>query len=292
MRAKTEPVVHLEDLESAWARLTKEFPFKDYVREARKSGYFEMVRRVARWSGKDAKVLDFGAGPCDKTALFSLVGMEVTAFDTLEDAWHKLKDNRKKILSFAERVGIDYYLPREGKGFPFPDGQYDVLMLHNVVEHLHSSPRSLLNELLCYVRPGGIIAITVPNAANLRKRVYLLLGKTNYNKFDYFYWYPGDWQGHVREYVKGDLFLLNRFLGLELLDLDTYHLQLDVLPPVAREAFVALTRLFPGFRDSWMLVSRKPPDWKPRFKPGPEEFKKAFGGQYYDYTDEDFDWKG
>jgi len=284
-------IVHLKDLERAWDRLNEEFPFSGYIRSARKPGYFNMVNKVVQWSGRAAKILDFGAGPCDKTALFSLIGMKVTAFDTLRDAWCELDDNRDRILSFAKKVKIDYYCPTEGKTFTFPDEQYDVLMLHNVIEHFHNSPRALLNRILRYLRPGGILVITVPNAANLRKRVHLLLGKTNYNIFEYFYWYPGEWQGHVREYVKNDLLLLNKFLGLDLLELSSYHLHLDVLPPSARKWFVGFSFFFPDIRDSWMLVARKPDGWKERFEPSKEEFTKAFGAQYYDYSNAEFDWE-
>jgi hypothetical protein len=118
----------------------------------------------------------------------------------------------------------------------------------------------------------------------------LLIGKTNYNKFEYFYWYPGLWRGHIREYVRNDLILLNKFLGLEMLELSTYHLQLDALPSFARKWFVAFSHFLPGFRDSWMLISRKPLNWKYRFKPSHEEFEKAFGTQYYNYSNADFDW--
>lgn len=291
MRGTGKTVVPLKDLERAWLVVNEGFPFKGYINAARKSGYLEMVRRVTRWSSRDSKVLDFGAGPCDKTALFSLVGMEVTAVDTLQDAWHKLDGNKEKIISFAKSVGIDYYLADKDEGFTFPDKKYDVLMLHNVIEHLHSSPRVLLNKLLCYVRPGGIFVITVPNAANLRKRIHLLLGRTNYNRFEYFYWYPGLWHGHVREYVQKDLLLLSEYLRLELLELSTYHLQLDRLPVAARQLFVGFSVLAPGTRDSWMLIARKPLDWKPRFKPSPEEFEGAFGSQYYDYTSTEFEWE-
>jgi SAM-dependent methyltransferase len=291
MSENSKTSVPIQDLENAWARIKEYFPFKDYIRESRKSGYFQMVRKVVKWSNRDAKVLDFGAGPCDKTGLFSLIGMEVTAFDTLEDKWHKLNNNREKIIQFANRIGIDYYLADGGGGFTFPDKQYDIIMLHNVIEHLHSSPRSILNKLLPYLKPRGILSITVPNAANLRKRIHLLLGKTNYNRFEYFYWYPGLWQGHIREYVKNDLLLLNKFLGLKLIELTSYHLQLDALPQRARELFVGFTYFFPGCRDSWMLIARKPPDWQPRFKPNPKQFENAFGNQYYDYSNADFDWE-
>ena len=278
-------------LEKAWETINREFPFSGYVNPGRKSGYEDMVKKVAKWTGTNVSVLDFGAGPCDKTAMFSSVGMDVTAFDTLQDAWHTLDDNRQKILDFAEKMGIKYSLPTDADPLPFLANQYDVLMSHDVVEHLHSSPRVLLNKLLQCVKPGGILAITVPNAANLRKRLHLLMGKTNYNQFEYFYWYPGMWNGHVREYVRRDLFLLNQYLGLELLELSGYSLQLDRLPGYARKPFNVITSLCPDVRDSWMLIARKPEDWTPLFKPDEEQFKAAFGRQYFDYANAEFDWE-
>ena len=269
------------DLEVAWERVNKEFPFRGYIRAPRKVGYLEMVRTAIKWLGRNGKILDFGAGPCDKTAMFSYVGFDITAFDDFQDYWHKLEGNKEKILPFARSTGIDYYLPDEDGGFTFPNKQYDALMMHGVVEHLHDSPRELLNRLLTYVRPNGYFFMSVPNAAHLRKRLFVLLGRTNYAAFEYFYWTPGPWRGHVREYVKKDIVLLARFLGLEVLELRTYHLHLEALPAIARPIFVALCRLFPGFRESWILVARKPSDWKPRLAPTPEEFARAFGRQYY-----------
>lgn len=283
--------IERQDLELAWQWINREFPFDGYIREGRKSGYFDMVTRIAKWSGREVSVLDFGAGPCDKTAMFSKAGMKVTAFDTLQDAWHKLEGNRDKILQFAADAGIEYCLPTEDIPFPFLLEQYDVLMSHDVLEHLHSSPRVLLNKILPCLKPGGLVAITVPNAANLRKRIHLLFGKTNYNRFEYFYWYPGMWHGHIREYVRNDLKLLNDFLGLELLELGTYNLQLDVLPRSTRKAYTVFASLFPGIRDSWMLVSRKPENWEPLFQPNLSQFQEALGSQYFDYSGAQFDWE-
>ena len=159
------------------------------------------------------------------------------------------------------------------------------------MEHFHSSPRVLLNKLLAYLKPNGILAITVPNAGNLRKRIHLMLGKTNYTRFPYFYWYPGKWAGHIREYVRGDLMQLNDLLGLELLELSSYHLQLDVLGPVGRQAFTLLSSMWPGVRDSWMLIARKPEGWRPAVAPSDEQFRAAFGSQYYSYSSETMDWE-
>ncbi len=279
-------------LEESWQIVLDKFPFENYINTARKSGYFDMVKKVAKWSGTNVDVLDFGAGPCDKTALFALAGMNVTAFDTLEDTWHKAENNREKILQFAKDIGINYVMPTADNPLPFMDKKFDVIMSHDVLEHFHSSPRVILNKLITCLKPGGILAITVPNAANLRKRLHLLMGKTNYNRYDYFYWYPGFWNGHVREYVKDDLVQMNNFIGMELIELSSYHLQLDVLPGILRAPYKFMTNFMPGVRDSWMLVTKKPDDWVEHLTPTQEQIDKALGWHYFDQSKYDYDWSG
>jgi 2-polyprenyl-3-methyl-5-hydroxy-6-metoxy-1,4-benzoquinol methylase len=278
-------------LTEGWADLNERFPFKNYINPARKSGYFDMVKKVAKWSGTDVDVLDFGAGPCDKTALFAKSGMRVTAFDTLNDSWVKKDNNRQKILDFAAALGIDYLLPTMENDSPWNSKKYDVIMSHDVLEHFHSSPRILLNRLLECLKPGGLLITTVPNAANLRKRLHLLVGKTNYNRYDYFYWYPGSWNGHVREYVSKDLELLNQYLKLEKVELSSYHLQLDALPAVLRRPYIVASHLVPGVRDSWMLVSRKPENWTSQIEPSKQQIKDALGWHYFDMSQYEYDWE-
>ena len=278
-------------LEAGWRDINESFPFENYINPARKSGYFDMVKKVAKWSGTDVHVLDFGAGPCDKTALFAKAGMRVTAFDTLNDSWVRKDNNRQKILDFASSLGIDYLLPNSDDEMPWRKKTYDVIMSHDVLEHFHSSPRIILNKLLENLRPGGLLVTTVPNAANLRKRLHLLVGKTNYNRYDYFYWYPGAWNGHVREYVANDLVLLNKYLKLEQVELSSYHLQLDALPKFLRTPFKVGSCLMPGVRDSWMLVSKKPENWLSQVKPSDQQIKEALGWHYFDMSKYEYDWE-
>ena len=49
--------------------------------------------------------------------------------------------------------------------------KFDVIMAHDVFEHFHSSPRIVLNHLLSNLKTEGYLIISVPNAANLRKRI-------------------------------------------------------------------------------------------------------------------------
>jgi 2-polyprenyl-3-methyl-5-hydroxy-6-metoxy-1,4-benzoquinol methylase len=69
--------------------------------------------------------------------------------------------------------------------------EFDMVMLNGVLEHLHDSPRDLLNDLLERVRERGYLYITVANHVNLRKRI-VLRGKTSHPQYEQYYWYP--WQ--------------------------------------------------------------------------------------------------
>jgi hypothetical protein len=102
----------------------------------------------------------------------------------------------------------------------------------------------------------------------------VLLGKTNMRPFDIYYWYPGPWRDHVREYVKDDLLKLADYANLDILELRSCHLMLRRLPKVAVQFFKALTLIFPGFRDTWLLVEKKKPGWHPRRSIPREEINK------------------
>lgn len=248
--------------EKAIQLIRKEFPFAEHMNPGQ-GVYRNIVKTVLRYLKPGDKILDFGAGPCDKTAVMSLLGFKCVAFDDLQDDWHKIEGNRKKIFAFAKKFNI-CYKTMEGNEFTFKKGEFDMIVVNDVLEHLHDSPRDLINDLLQFVRPEGYLFVTVPNAVNLRKRIAVFFGKTNLPSFENYYWYPGKWRGHVREYVKDDLERLSEYLNLEVLELRSCHHMISKLPSFARPIFILLTSIFPGWRDSWLLVAKKKLEWKSR----------------------------
>lgn len=252
------------------------FPFPGYVRPERGS-YRNIARTVRRHLAPGASVLDFGAGPADATAVLQAMGYRCSAFDDLSDLWHTVDGNRERILSFARGLGIDYRLST-GSGFPFESGSFDMVMCHDVLEHLHDSPRDLMNGLVDLVRPGGLFFATVPNAVNLRKRICVLLGRTNLPRYDQYYWHPGPWRGHVREYTRDDFARMAGYLGLEVVELDGCSHMLTQLPRGLRGAWQAATSLCRGFRDTWMLVARRPANWSARRDLPPADLRPILQG--------------
>jgi len=243
-----------------WIR--KHFPFPGYV------GVMRPHRLLAETTFAHlpaGRILDFGAGACDKTAVLALSGYEVHACDDLSDAWHLEQDNRAKILAFAQQAGIKFTLLQSGLALPYHPGQFDMAVSIDVLEHLHDSPRDLLCNLLEWLKPGGLLLLAVPNAANLRKRLALLVGSTNYPPYAQYFWYPGAWRGHVREYVIEDLRALSRFLQVDTVLLRDVHMLMDRALPnrLARSAYLAFASLVPvrGLRDGLLLLARKPEGW-------------------------------
>jgi hypothetical protein len=132
--------------------------------------------------------------------------------------------------------------------------------------------------------PNGLLFVTVPNAANIRKRLALLSGRTNYQRFDMFYWYPGHWRGHVREYVKDDLVRLSEYLDVDVLELRGCDQMMEKLRGVVRAVYLGVTCMMNSWKDSWLLVARKRNDWRPR-RTAPPGMVLSSGRRTYLYGD-------
>ncbi len=100
------------------------------------------------------------------------------------DPWAADQDNREKALAFARRRNIRFVVSDQVATLPFAQLEFDALIMNDVLEHLHDSPKGLLTELVKLVKPGGLVFLTVPNAVNLLKRARVLMGKTNMPSFE------------------------------------------------------------------------------------------------------------
>jgi len=68
------------------------------------------------------------------------------------------------------------------KLLPFPDGFFDVIVLADVLEHL-AQPSCVLARFRRYLKDGGMVLVSIPNVANWRIRLGLLLGKFDYSEY-------------------------------------------------------------------------------------------------------------
>lgn len=261
--------------------IRQKFPFDGYM-DLNIDTYLEIAKVVLRYLEAESKILDFGSGPCDVTAVIQKLGFNCSACDDLQDNWHKINNNRDKILSFAKEIGINFNVITDNF-INFEKNSFDMLMMNAVLEHLHDSPRELLNNLLEFVCPNGVIFITIPNAVWIRNRVKVFFGKTNYPRFDLYYWYPEKWRGHVREYTKDDLKKICEYLNLDIIELRGFRAQTVKFPKFLRPFYKFATCFIDGWRDSWLLVAKKRVDWVPKTSLQEDEYRKVMRRSAYKY---------
>ncbi|MDT5009583.1 MAG: hypothetical protein QOH57_1200 [Mycobacterium sp.] len=252
------------ELQEAWNLVLERFPFPEYIKTPR--NHVDVPRTIARYLPPGSRVLDFGAGPADKTGVAAAAGFKCTAMDDLQDSWHKKPQTRQAILDYAANMGIDYITLNGQETLPPTTGEFDMVMTHDVVEHLHDPPRYIFNDLMARVRTGGYFYMTVPNAVNIRKRIAVLFGKTNHPRYEVYYWAPIPFRGHLREYTRDDCIKLAEALGLEVVEIKGWHQGLGRVPKGLKTVYKAFSALAPNTRDSWRLVARKPPGWQPKLE--------------------------
>jgi SAM-dependent methyltransferase len=85
--------------------------------------------------------------------------------------------NRRYVAFCRERLGFEVFL-----GFleeaNFPDGHFDAVTMIDVLEHLRD-PLETLREVRRVLRPGGEVAVSVPNFPfqSLKERIRMRLGR-------------------------------------------------------------------------------------------------------------------
>src|SRR5205085_6041131 len=118
-----------------------------------------------------AKVANVGAGQGTLSELLERRGFEVTSVDPSPEAVALLRERcRGPVVSAS------------AEDLPFPDESFDAAVLGEVLEHVDDDLAGLRN-VVRVVRPGGVVAISVPRNPH---------------------WFgPSDeWAGHKRRYTR------------------------------------------------------------------------------------------
>ena len=111
-------------IENAIADVQSRFPFTGYM-DSNGDANRNIASTVVRHLASGSRILDFGSGPCDKTAIIQAIGYRCSALDELGDDWHLIDQNREKIAEFAQNSGIDFKFASDD-GLKFEPQSFDI----------------------------------------------------------------------------------------------------------------------------------------------------------------------
>lgn len=259
-------------IEQAVNEVMRDYIFRDSTGDQKRPKLVEIAKLVTKNLPTGGRIIDFGSGFGDVPAVLSLLGYKCVALDDFNDPWHT-EENVERIMKFSEKYKIER-VDLNTQSIEAAGDDFDMAMIHDVLEHLHDSPRDILHALLKQTNEKGTLYATVPNAVNIRKRVKVLFGGTNHPHYDHYYWHPHPYRGHVREYVKGDFKRLAQWLDLDILELRDINKMLPTLKPPVRQMWKYSSVFFPGCRDTWQFLGRKASNWNPTHSADSETIKK------------------
>ena len=259
--------------------LKANYPIPNYL-DGRESEHIFIADLIRQFLPKGGRILDLGCGGMNKTALMALLGYEMHGADDFQDPWHLQNNNLGKLKKFAEDFGITLRVQNIGNyKLDYPENYFDGVMINDVIEHLHESPRDLLNNAGYWLREGGVLLVTMPNSVNLRKRLDVLRGRSNYPSVEMFYEFIGPWRGHVREYTLNEQEYILRRNGFTVCFSTTYHGMADrkLKSNFLKSLYKGICLLFPTMREGLVTVGQKPHGWRPK-EADRDTFRKSMAG--------------
>ncbi len=150
------------------------------------------------------RLIDLGAGFSTLPIILRHLGFDVCVADqyqTLTGGMTEIYTPEvvNLLTNYFRNIGVNIYDFDIQKGnFPFDDESFDIVTSFQAVEHFFHTPRFMFAEVFRILKPGGIVIVATPNAVNLRKRLSVVFGRTNYYDFGY-YWNAPIYMGHIRE---------------------------------------------------------------------------------------------
>ena len=141
--------------------------YEEHHREYRDEGDFvfvpERIPLLVAAVGRGHRVLDLGCRSGALTRHF-LEGNSVVGLDVDANALEK-----------AAALGIEPVQANVEEPLPFDDGSFDAVVAGELLEHLQF-PDALVAEIWRVLRPGGVLAGSVPNAFRVQSRLRFLRG--------------------------------------------------------------------------------------------------------------------
>jgi SAM-dependent methyltransferase len=140
--------------------------------------------------------------------------------------YHGALDDLK---DFLEQEGINIWPADFTKPLPTPQDQGFTLVTNMaMLEHLPSSPKTLMENLRSCIAEGGTLIVEVPNIAYWPNRLRALRGESIHQGFDTYYASEPPFLGHHREYTVDELCKLMSWSGFRVQSVDTHNYSLSL----------------------------------------------------------------
>lgn len=236
------------ELDAAYAEAASD----DYLLEeaGQRAGFASVLRRIERYSPAGA-ILDVGCwvgfllAEARERGWRECVGVEPSSFASAYAREHLGLDVRSERLLAAE----------------LPESHFDVIVMGDVLEHL-VRPGEALDRIASLLRPGGLIALALPDAGS---RIARLLGRRWWSVIP----------THVQYFTRASAATLVQahgyqplFVGTDpksftvryYLDKASFYLPGRSRAPIAAAEMLGLAERIwtPDFRDRMLLLARRP----------------------------------
>lgn len=157
---------------------------------------FEMIRTAAgnRTSGV---VLDNGCG----------IGLYVSKLQALGGRVFGLEYDHEQAIDALSRS--DKILRSAGENLPFPDDSFDLMLSHEVIEHVQND-RKAIEEMIRTLKPGGRLIVFCPNRGYpFETHGIYVRGEYRFGNKPFVNYLPRAWRDrlapHVRIYNRKDM---------------------------------------------------------------------------------------
>jgi len=174
-------------------------PPEEYLRFHHRRYQFllDSVQRVVKAQEGCRRLLDVGLS--HQTVLFQQSLPEVTV-DTIGYFDHRFTGQMR-----GQHINFDLNHAADPAAWPVVP-PYDIVVMAEVIEHIHTAPSLVLACVGSWLRPGGTLVLQTPNPISLGKRLSMLLG---HSPFEIIREDPTN-PGHFCEYTIADLKLIAR----------------------------------------------------------------------------------
>jgi SAM-dependent methyltransferase len=106
------------------------------------------------------RMLDYGCGAAPYLGHFRARGANISGAEVTP-----------AIVSTYRAAGFDVALIENMERIPFPDEEFDIVYMMQVIEHV-ARPHEFLSEVRRILRPGGLVYLAMPNALSIWRRVF------------------------------------------------------------------------------------------------------------------------